>query len=108
MPTLRFHGVSFEKLMPHRALLISKVTQIYQIPEDHLTFEVVGGRFFNLEGEHNSYPLVEVVAFKRPIKLEDQVATTVANFLTLCGYAESELYFHHIEGRHYYGNGEHF
>ncbi|MGL5012687.1 MAG: DUF1904 family protein [Bacteroidales bacterium] len=108
MPTLRFHGVCPEKMGANSAVIIKEISQIYKVPEDHVTIEVVQSRFFDSNGESSSYPLVEILAFKRPIKLEDQVAKTVHNYLLSIGYDESELYFLYVEGRHYYGNGEHF
>ncbi|MGL4993605.1 MAG: DUF1904 family protein [Bacteroidales bacterium] len=108
MPTIRFHAVCPDKIGMNSAALIKEISQIYNLPQDHVSIEVVQSRFFDDNGESMGFPLVEVLAFKRPVKVEDQVAKAIYNSLLSVGYDDSECYFLYVEGRHYYANGEHF
>lgn len=108
MPTLRFHGTDSEKLAQVSSELHEQLSNIYAVPIDYITLEVIHSTFLFQGEEYKSYPLVEVIAFKRPDELEDKVAKTVHTALNKAGYKESELYFSYTEKRHYYGNGEHY
>ncbi len=108
MPTLRFHAVDTEKLLPVSNSLLQQLTTIYEVPADYINIEVVHASFI-VSGElQPGFPLVEVVAFKRPDAIQDAVAECVHLHLKQAGYPESELYFTYPEPRSYYGNGEHY
>lgn len=108
MPTLRFHGTDPEKLASVSTDLHEKLCVLYSVPLDYITIEVIHSTFLFQGKKVKSYPLVEVIAFKRPDELEDMVAEAVHSALCHAGYNESELYFTYVEERHYYGNGEHY
>lgn len=108
MPTLRFHGTDAKKLAQVSTELHEKLSELYSVPVDYITIEVIHSTFLFQGKEFKSYPLVEVIAFKRPDELEDKVAEKVHAALCRAGYDESELYFTYVENRHYYGNGEHY
>ncbi|MGL5318429.1 MAG: DUF1904 family protein [Bacteroidales bacterium] len=108
MPTLRFHGTDVQKLSRVSTKMHEQLCEIYAVPADYITIEVIHSTFLFQGKGFNSYPLVEVIAFKRPDTVEDNVAEVVHSALCEAGYSESELYFTYVEERHYYGNGEHY
>ncbi|MGL5788020.1 MAG: DUF1904 family protein [Bacteroidales bacterium] len=108
MPTFRFHGTDAKRLALVSTDMHERLCELYKVPVDYITIEVIHSTFLLQGSEVKSYPLVEVVAFKRPDELEDSVAETVHTALCNAGYEESELYFKYMEERHYYGNGEHY
>lgn len=108
MPTLRFHAVPTEKLYSVSESLLRELMDIYQVPADHITLEVIDSRFI-IEGKlSEGYPMIEVCAFKRPAEIQDAVAKSVHKHLLQAGFSESELYFVYPEPRDYYGNGNHY
>lgn len=108
MPTFRFHGTDVAKLAQVSSEMHKQLCELYAVPIDYITIEVIQSVFLHQGKEVKSYPLVEVLAFKRPDELEDKVAEVVHTALSKAGYEESELYFSYVEARHYYGNGEHY
>ena len=108
MPTLRFHAISEKNLQSVAISLLNDLMNLYQVPADYINIEVIQSKFI-VGGELNAgFPLVEVIAFKRPDAIQDAVAKTVYTHLLQAGYPESELYFTYPEPRSYYGNGEHY
>ncbi|MGL5228487.1 MAG: DUF1904 family protein [Bacteroidales bacterium] len=107
MPTFRFHGTDPEKLLQINKTLHQELSTLYNLPTDHITIEVIHSFFFSLDATTDSYPLIEVIAFKRESVIEDQVAQCVYRHLQSVGYPESELYFSYVEPRSYYCNGKH-
>ncbi|MEG1587480.1 MAG: DUF1904 family protein [Bacteroidales bacterium] len=108
MPTLRFHAVPTERLLPVSKSLLQELMLIYQVPADYFNIEVIKSDFI-VEGEvKEGFPLVEVCAFKRPDEIQDAVARTIYLHLCQAGFQDSEVYFTYPDPRSYYGNGEHY
>ena len=108
MPTLRFHAVEQAKLQSVSSAMIAELAAMLDIPTDHFNVELIQSIFLDTEGSCAGFPIVEVHAFKRDVAIEDSFAECVSRYMQAAGYAESELYFIHLEPRHYYFNGKHY
>lgn len=108
MPTFRFHAIDPEKLLTISSKLLDELKVIFDVPEDHFNFEVIHSSFINRDRIEAGFPIVEVFAFQRDNAIEDQAAVAVAKHLKRIGYDDSELFFIHLEPRHYYNNGQHY
>ena len=105
MPTLRFHGVDKDQLTPVLEELYERLTAIYNLPDDHINVEVINSDWLDRTGDADGYAMVEVLAFPREQRIEDQVGMAVAAVLKLADYPESELFFIHLGPKHYYCHG---
>lgn len=108
MPTLRFHGVSHEKIIAAAPQIFDQLTKIYEIPDDYLNIEVVNSLWIGRDGVKEGFPMVEILAFRRDVEIEDMVTSVLDQILKSVGCHESEQYFIHLEPRSYYSGGEHF
>lgn len=106
MPTLKFHGVDIKKVCSLSKVLISELATTFNVPEDHLSFEIIESTFI-MNGEIiESYPVVEVMAFKRDDKVLDNAALIITNRLKEAGYDYSEVIYNFPEPRYYYCDGK--
>lgn len=106
MPTLKFHGVDIKKVCLLSKVLVSELAATFNIPEDHLNFEVIESSFI-MNGEViENYPVVEVMAFKRADKVLDDAALIITNRLKEYGYNYSEVIYNFPEPRYYYCDGK--
>ncbi|MGL5681503.1 MAG: DUF1904 family protein [Marinifilaceae bacterium] len=108
MPTLRFHAIDQDRLLKVSANLLDDLVHIVQVPEDYFNFEVIRSACIIRNQIGDGFPIVEILAFQRDIEVEDQMAKAVTKHLQRAGYPDSEVYFIHLEKRHYYNNGEHY
>ena len=105
MPTLRFHGFDAEKIKAISSDMTQELATLCEIPTDYFNLEVMQSQFIEMGNYTAGFPIVEVHAFQRDAAVEDQFAQIVCRYLQREGYAESELYFIHLQPRHYYNNG---
>ena len=105
MPTLRFHGFESDKIKEVSVAMVKELATLCEIPEDYFNLEIIQSKFID-QGEYVAgFPIVEVHAFKREDSVEDEFAKIVCRYVQSVGYAESELYFIHLQARHYYNTG---
>ncbi|MGL4293745.1 MAG: DUF1904 family protein [Bacteroidales bacterium] len=108
MPTLRFHAVDAEKILPVSDSLLKELMRVYKLPADHFNLEIIPSQFIVNGSLKDGFPIVEVCAFQRTYDIQDEVAIIVYQHLKNAGYEDSELYFSYPNPRGYYGNGQHY
>ena len=105
MPTFRIHGVESQQVATITKQLFEQLTEIYNVPADHINLQVMASTWLGPNGLQLPYPMVEVLALQRPKEVEDRVAQSLSLLLKEAGYPESELYFLHLDPKHYYCDG---
>lgn len=106
MPTLRFHSVDAERIFAVSTLLLEDLTSIFKLAADDIGIEIIESKFIENGQFTNSYPMVEVIAFKRDDAVLDAAARAINLRLKQIGYEYSEVFYSFPQPRFYYCDGE--
>lgn len=107
MPFLRFHATDRMKLVEISREMTDKIQEVLACPREHIVLELVNSEMV-WDGQviSGEWPYVEVSWFERSPEIQDQVARIIFENLKKAGYQNSDVYFHYLNDRNYYENGQ--
>lgn len=102
MPQLICKGIKRETVAKMSDVLPQKLGELSNTPEDYFTFECPQTVYFNKGELTESYPLIEVIQYRRPQDVEEKMAREIAECIKQEGYDICEVYFIHVGEEDYY------
>lgn len=81
---------------------------ICSCPADWFVFDLSPSKFFDENGPTSHWPVVQVWWFKRPVNVQDKVASYLNEEFKLLGFNGSQISFHIFNEADYYEDGQHY
>lgn len=108
VPQIRIRGIDAQKAIQGSGELMDKLATQLDTPREYFTLEVVHSTFIDHGQTTAGYPFVEVLWFDRGLTAQDATAQAITAYVHSLGYANVDIWFTPLQGRHYYENGQHF
>lgn len=108
MPQIKMRGVDLEKVCNASKELVDVLEKIVGCPREYFTIEWMPSTFICDGSIVLGDPFIEVAWFDRGQDVQDKVAREITRIVHEMGYSSVEVFFHVLQEKSYYENGERF